>query len=277
MMCRHSVSSKQVKHSHFTLIELLVVIAIISILAAILLPALGKARERGKSGSCTSNLKQIGSALSLYANDNQGYMPNINDYTTTPPFMATVLFPYINDPMVYSCPSDNDQYHKLKNSGAKRTKEEDIHLLWTGLPGGLSYPCNVKFPTVNLGLHQVYVSAKLAKAPMPSRQMYTGDGTGNTVLTAFGNNKSHFALDWMVPEGGTSRISAISTKRRSHARHQGIWNVVYLDGHARNIPAIEAHSYNPNAATVPGSGAPIEGNIFYGGTALKKPSGPWAK
>ena len=81
----------------------------------------------------------------------------------------------------------------------------------------------------------------------------------------------------MVPEGGVSRVKASNTKRRAHARHQGIWNVVYLDGHARNVPALEAHSYNPSGGTVPGSGAPIDGNIFYGGTALKKPSGPWAK
>ncbi len=63
------------KRARFTLIELLVVIAIIAILAAILLPALNSARERGRSASCISNLKQIGMAINNYLDDNDGRMP----------------------------------------------------------------------------------------------------------------------------------------------------------------------------------------------------------
>ena len=63
------------KHKQFTLIELLVVIAIIAILAAILLPALGKARARGKASNCVSNQKTLGQALTQYMDDMEGYIP----------------------------------------------------------------------------------------------------------------------------------------------------------------------------------------------------------
>ena len=95
------------KRTGFTLIELLVVIAIIAILAAILFPVFARAKAKAKQASCSSNLKQIGLAIMMYASDYDSvYPPNWTGRCAAPGWdWMEITQPYSKNWNLYMCPS----------------------------------------------------------------------------------------------------------------------------------------------------------------------------
>lgn len=91
----------------FTLIELLVVVAILGLLAGLLLPALGRAKEKAKASFCLGNLRQWGMATQLYAAENDDYLPP--DGTPNPSDTSTNVGWYIQLPAVLGLPRYHDQ------------------------------------------------------------------------------------------------------------------------------------------------------------------------
>jgi prepilin-type N-terminal cleavage/methylation domain-containing protein/prepilin-type processing-associated H-X9-DG protein len=118
----------------FTLVELLVVVGIIAVLIAMLMPALGRARETARRVNCMSNLRQLATAWLAYAQANKGQLvPAENNAAawadagnTDDAVVAGLLYPWVPDPRVYRCPNDPVQ---------KNERSYSINTFCNGAPG----------------------------------------------------------------------------------------------------------------------------------------------
>ncbi len=199
----------------FTLIELLVVIAIIAILAAILFPVFAKAREKARTASCQSNLKQLALGFHMYAQDYDEVLPH--SYWPVPAvipgrvwgdsFMNNVelVYPYIKNKQVYVCPSAPPAFYV------------DYVINWNiWRINGPGYP--------------------LATIPAVSRTILLVD---NSVNDGYGRwcsyppQVSHGAVATNCDNSPGIDWAADSNSVAIAGRHNGGCNVAYVDGHVK--------------------------------------------
>ncbi len=229
----------------FTLIELLVVVAIIAVLAAILFPVFAQARERARRTSCLSNCRQLGLAFMQYAQDNDEYFPltthSVNADGTDNSWTDT-LAAYIKSKQIFRCPSDSSASWTTPTGTPARLRRSSYYLNGY-LPGTGTFG---KVSSVASTASVIYI------AESPDEK--TGD---------------HFHPQlWGAPYDYGSGTSAgsnpyptiwdsarIETLEIALNRHQGGFNVVYADGHAkwvkwsqvwwRDLPRIYAGAFDP--------------------------------
>jgi prepilin-type N-terminal cleavage/methylation domain-containing protein len=120
---RRNSPARPVRHTAFTLIELLVVIAIISILASMIFPSFSRARESARRIDCISNLKQVGTAVTMYVNDYDERYPIGYPFWSAPSFvpnqpqLSRNLFNYTKSYQVWNCKSWTGVYRPDSDEG----------------------------------------------------------------------------------------------------------------------------------------------------------------
>jgi prepilin-type N-terminal cleavage/methylation domain-containing protein/prepilin-type processing-associated H-X9-DG protein len=197
----------------FTLIELLVVIAIIAILAAILFPVFGRARENARRSSCQSNLKQIGLGFAQYSQDYDERMPLYRQSTNSNGW-ALIVQPYLKSLQIYQCPSE--------------TTAPDTN---PGSNGYTDYSYNLGLGFANNQPNGLNVSAltQSSLTVLVTDSQGARDGTSDT--WDYGFNAG--ATPVIAGTGGTRATFLTESNNSPAQRHLDGQNFAFCDGHVK--------------------------------------------
>lgn len=218
----------------FTLVELLVVIGIIAVLIGMLLPSLARARRQADSVVCMSNLRQIGMAVLMYANDNSGYLPRASMTAHMPPPRepfkvqpwGEAIQPYIGKGPFDPTASDsvNAPIWRSLFQGLYRCPGDNLHIdeNWvynyhTLYLGHWSYGKNVLFEYNSAWDPKYGNYAKLAQIRNASQTIEFAEINANSM-------SDHFMVDEWSDDGSDATVDKL--------RHGLTSNYAFCDGHA---------------------------------------------
>lgn len=239
----------------FTLIELLTVIAIIGILAAIIIPTVGKVRDSARAATCGSNMRQVGLAVIAYANDNRNRMPTAFGghalFNGQPRSWYLKISPYLGGDLT-SVPKTRNALRLLMCPASVRYSTGENDVPWNGFATaffphisdyGYNFAVNNNDPTTpssygRLLLTQLDAPVNPSNTPLMAEMVHH-------------NNFIPATFERAKPANDQAAFESGATGRQSFSqRHGGGGNVLFFDGHIERF-TYDALVQRANTGTTP--------------------------